>query len=105
MDRECCGTRCETPFCPHCGRAVGPARPLRDLLAYLRRRATDCHRRAARQREWIADRERTTGPERTEADRRRSEAVLARREATATRWQAWHDALAELVAREEDRSC
>jgi hypothetical protein len=88
MERTCCGRPCETPFCPHCAKAMGPAQPLDGLLEHCRRVAT-IHRKSA-------SRWRDENPGSGE-----KQAQAARHDLIAARWQSWHDALAALIHGED----
>jgi hypothetical protein len=92
MERTCCGKSCETPYCPHCGKAVGPAQPLDGLLEHCRRVA-NIHRKAA-------SRWRDENPGSGEKRLAFVEEQAGRHDLIAARWQAWHDALAALIRRE-----
>jgi hypothetical protein len=92
MERTCCGKPCETPYCPHCGRAVRPAHPLEGLLSHCRRTAGMCRRKAEEYRREQVD---------PEVDQRRRSALerwAGMKDALAAKWQAWHDALAALIS-------
>jgi uncharacterized Zn finger protein (UPF0148 family) len=92
-NRECCGRPCQTPFCPHCGREV-TSDPLRELLNHVRKQARSRRKMAQERAEWLA-RTDLTEKQRTRAERR-----ARATEAAAAKWQQWHDALAELLSRQ-----
>jgi hypothetical protein len=85
-DRSCCGKARATPYCPQCGRRLGGAGPLWDLLAHCRKTVATQEKTAAGYRAAFAAGDKYLTRERVEAV-----------EQAAAKWGAWADALAELL--------
>jgi hypothetical protein len=90
IDRECCGKRVATPFCPLCGKKTYPATDPLALLNYLK-----SHRNKTAA--WVKRTEREIGAMSVAEQTRRREAHLARLEM----WDAWIRWVEENRPREE----
>lgn len=88
----CCGRACPTPFCPHCGAKVQSVDPLISLLAHCRRQLANAKLDASK----IAA---NSAAELTERDHWNYR--TKRNDASVARWQAWSDALAQLIDQHE----
>ncbi len=87
---DCCGQPCSTKFCPHCGETMA-LDPLVRLLRHIRGTQATAERTATKYEEYANETDR-------EAWSRESclrKASRSRR--TAQKWQAWGEALAEVL--------
>ena len=83
---QCCGRKCITPFCPHCGQRLEQS-ALRQLQIYVRAQAKG--------RRKYFDRIRRTDTE--------TWAVKENAGNMAVRWENWAEVLGEVIAEIKDK--
>lgn len=89
MVQVCCGEKRTSNFCPDCGKKLNTS-PLVDLLAY-------CFSAAEKQRQSAETAKQNAVIRKGNAEAERSLKTSQRMDRTADKWQAWADALAELL--------
>lgn len=99
----CCGEVRTTPFCPLCGKQSAANTTLLGLLRHVEK--------YARSQRASADSIATEENDRTDSLSRRRRRYAERHKKTAMRWEAWRDALRELLEKAaengaiEDQRC
>jgi len=81
----CCGKKCNTPFCPSCGKGVNPTEPLAELLIYVRKKRAGLEKQIA-SREDVRDS--------SERHRKAYGGFLASRD----KWQRWESAVEDALS-------
>jgi len=93
---KCCQVECETPFCPHCGKAVD-AHGLTTLLQHCRVQADQLDRKLSirKRRHKETDEQNGVTP--------RADSQYERCERTILKWQRWTEALEEAIASKQTK--
>ena len=81
---KCCGEERTTAYCPDCGKHLGQASPLHQLLSHVRQRIKS---QLSEIGSWNTHSPNNEG--------------TAKRKKTVAKWQAWADALVEAIKQSE----